>query len=263
VAAREAEQRALAQLDDAADRDRFRAALELARRGRPYGDETESTVLEALTIVRFVALEAARRLVADGRLAREEDVWFLRLEEVRACLRSPEAQPPDLLPRRREFAWAMVHPAPAHLGPPPAPPPSVDVVPARYRSTVGAIIWSSVASARPAPAGPHTNAGVLRGEAGSPGRATGTVRIVRDMSEFGRVQAGDIVVCPTTAAAWSPIFGAIGGLVTEHGGLLSHPAILAREYGLPAVLGVPEATNRLRDGSRVEIDGVAGTITLV
>lgn len=78
-----------------------------------------------------------------------------------------------------------------------------------------------------------------------------------------RVEAEDIVVCPTTAAAWSPIFGVIAGLVTEHGGLLSHPAILAREYGLPAVLGVAEATSRLRDGSRVEIDGVAGTITLV
>ena len=60
------------------------------------------------------------------------------------------------------------------------------------------------------------------------------------MHEFDRVQSGDIVVCPTTAAAWSPIFGVIAGLVTEPGGLLSHPAILAREYGLPAVFGFRE-----------------------
>jgi pyruvate,water dikinase len=80
------------------------------------------------------------------------------------------------------------------------------------------------------------------------------------MAEFHRVEAGDIVVCPTTAAAWSPIFGVIGGLVTEHGGLLSHPAILAREYGLPAVLGVPDATRVLDDGARIEVDGGAGRI---
>jgi AcrR family transcriptional regulator len=85
---------------------------------------------------------------------------------------------------------------------------------------------------------------------------------IRDLSELERVQAGDILVCPTTVAAWSTVFPVISGVVTEHGGLLSHPAILAREFGLPAVLGVPGATDRLVDGTEVEIDGGAGTVTL-
>lgn len=120
-------------------------------------------------------------------------------------------------------------------------------------------MWANAATASTAPE-PSGDAAVLQGEAASPGRTVGVVRVVRDMHEFERVQPGDIVVCPTTAAAWSPIFGVISGLITEHGGLLSHPAILAREYGLPAVLGVPDATNRLVDGSRVEIDGTNGTV---
>jgi pyruvate,water dikinase len=80
------------------------------------------------------------------------------------------------------------------------------------------------------------------------------------MAEFDRIQPGDVVVCPTTVAAWSPIFGSIAALVTEHGGPLSHPATLAREYGLPAVLAVENATSRLEDGQRVRIDGGAGIV---
>lgn len=261
VAAREAERRALDALTDAADRARFESALALARRGRPYGDETEAVVLEALTLVRFVALEVARRLTADHRLERQDDVWYLRLEEIRAALRSSSVAMPDLVPRQREFAWSLANPAPLHLGPPPAPLPSLDVLPRRYRSTVGAVLWATGVAEATAPAGVESIADELHGEPASPGHATGTVRIIRDMAEFDRVQAGDIVVCPTTAAAWSPIFGVIAGLITEHGGLLSHPAILAREYGLPAVLGVTEATRQLIDGSRVEIDGGRGIIT--
>ena len=259
VAAHEAERRAMAELRDPADRARFASTLALARRGRPFGDETEASVLETLTIMRFVAIEAAHRFVSDGRSGSEEDVWFLQLDELRACLRSATTELPRLDRRRREFAWAMANPAPLHLGPDPAPPPPVEAVPGRYRSTVGAVLWSA-AAASPVTYAPDQE--VLQGEAASPGRATGTIRVVRDMAEFDRVQAGDIVVCPTTAAAWSPIFGVIAGLITEHGGLLSHPAILAREYDLPAVLGVPDATRRLADGAHVEIDGSRGTVSL-
>jgi pyruvate,water dikinase len=83
------------------------------------------------------------------------------------------------------------------------------------------------------------------------------------MSDFPKVDAGDVVVCPTSVGAWSPIFGVIAAIVTEHGGPLSHPATLAREYGLPAVLGVDGATTTLRDGDRVAIDGAAGTVEVL
>ena len=259
VDAHDAERRALAVITDPADRARFESTLKLARQGRPYGDETEATTLEALTLVRSVALEASRRFTRDGRLDREDDVWLLELSELQAALRSATTAAPDLADRRREFAWAMANPAPLHLGPAPVPPPSLEVVPRRHRSTVGAILWAMAAASPAVATSPDDD--ILRGEAASPGRTEGTVRVIRDMAEFDRIQAGDIVVCPTTAAAWSPIFGVIAGLVTEHGGLLSHPAILAREYGLPAVLGIPDATHRLVDGARVEIDGSAGSVT--
>ena len=126
--------------------------------------------------------------------------------------------------------------------------------------TAGAVLWANAARSHQ-PAEPPAADGYLGGCGAFLGSAVVVVRVVRDMHEFDRVQPGDIVVCPTMAAAWSPIFGVIAGLVTEHGGLLSHPAILAREYGLPAVLGVPEATVRLADGSRVEVDGGQGTVT--
>jgi pyruvate,water dikinase len=76
------------------------------------------------------------------------------------------------------------------------------------------------------------------------------------------VQPGDIIVAPATTSAWTPLFGVAAGLVTEHGGLLSHSGVVAREYGLPAVLGVPDALSRIADGDLLEIDGSAGTVRI-
>jgi pyruvate,water dikinase len=262
AAAGELEARAIEQLRPG-DRARFQAALALARRGRPYGDETEATTLDALTLVRPIALEAARRFVGSGRVRQPEDVWFLTQPELSRALREPRWPLPDLAVRRAERAWALANPAPGFLGPEPVPPPPAEVIPARYRQTVGAVLWSAALEDEQPPRHDADPDDVLRGVPGSPGHIVGTVRIIRDMGEFARIEPGDVVVCPTTVAAWSPIFTVIGGLVTEHGGLLSHPATLAREYGRPAVLCLPEATTRLADGQRVELDGGAGTVTLV
>ncbi len=237
----------------------FERLLALARRGRPYNDESELTTLDALTLIRPVALEAGRRLARSGRLGDEGDVFFLEISELEAMLRDPSRPGPELDRRKAEYRWALANPAPDHLGPDPAPSPSWRVAPKRYRSTVGAVLCSASAadSTPPAAAAPD---GALAGTPGSPGRVTGPVRVIRSMAEFARIQPGDVVVCPTTVAAWSPIFGSISALVTEHGGPLSHPATLAREYGLPAVLAVEGATSILEDGQRVQVDGGAGTV---
>ncbi len=100
----------------------------------------------------------------------------------------------------------------------------------------------------------------LTGTPGSPGTATGPARIVRSPDDFGRVRPGDILVCPFTDPAWTPLLRLAAGVVTEVGGVLSHAAIVARERRIPAVLGVPHATTRLDDGSLVVVDGSQGTL---
>lgn len=102
---------------------------------------------------------------------------------------------------------------------------------------------------------------ILTGTPGSDGQATGPARILRNPMDFVRVRRGDILVCPSTDPAWTPLLRAATGVVTEAGGLLSHAAIVARELRIPAVLGVANATDRLRDNDIVRIDGQEGTIT--
>ncbi|RJL22957.1 PEP/pyruvate-binding domain-containing protein [Bailinhaonella thermotolerans] len=108
---------------------------------------------------------------------------------------------------------------------------------------------------------PDAPAVALSGTPGSHGTATGAARIVRGPRDFGRVRPGDILVCPFTDPAWTPLLRIAAGVVTETGGVLSHAAIVARERAIPAVLGVPDATGRLRDGALITIDGTTGTVT--
>jgi pyruvate, water dikinase len=102
---------------------------------------------------------------------------------------------------------------------------------------------------------------VLSGTPGSRGSVTGTARIVRGPGDFARVRPGDILVCPFTDPAWTPLLRIAAGVVTETGGMLCHAAIVAREHGIPAVLGVPEATSRLGDDTVITIDGTTGMVT--
>lgn len=102
---------------------------------------------------------------------------------------------------------------------------------------------------------------VLVGTPGSQGTATGPARIVHGPSDFSNVRPGDILVCPYTDPAWTPLLRIVAGVVTETGGVLSHAAIVARERHIPAVLGVVNATTRLQDGDIITIDGTTGRIT--
>ena len=92
------------------------------------------------------------------------------------------------------------------------------------------------------------------------GRASGPVRVVRSFEAFDTVQPGDVLVAPMTAPAWTPLFEHVVAVVTDTGGAAAHASIIAREYGLPAVVGTADATLRLRDGEVVEVDGSAGIV---
>jgi pyruvate,water dikinase len=102
---------------------------------------------------------------------------------------------------------------------------------------------------------------LLHGAPASPGLATGTVRVIRDLADAGRLQPGEILVAPVTTPAWTPLFRIAAGIVTDVGNAMSHTSIVAREYGIPSVVGCADATARLTDGARVTVDGAAGTVT--
>lgn len=110
----------------------------------------------------------------------------------------------------------------------------------------------------PAPVGSSTMRG---GTPGSQGTVTGSARTVRGPADFARVHPGDILICPYTDPSWTPLLRIAAGVVTENGGMLCHAAIVARELGIPAVLGVSDATELLQDGTTITLDGAAGTIT--
>jgi pyruvate,water dikinase len=103
---------------------------------------------------------------------------------------------------------------------------------------------------------------VVYGEPVSPGVIEGLVRVVLD-PRTAQLAPGDILVCPGTDPSWTPLFLTAGGLVMEVGGMMTHGAVVAREYGLPAVVGVHDATQRLRSGQRVRIDGSTGQVVLL
>jgi pyruvate,water dikinase len=103
---------------------------------------------------------------------------------------------------------------------------------------------------------------VITGSPVSPGVVEGPVHVVFDPHQT-RLVPGEILVCPGTDPAWTPLFMAAGGLITEVGGMMTHGSVVAREYGIPAVVGVHQATQRLKDGQRVRLDGTAGKILII
>jgi pyruvate,water dikinase len=103
----------------------------------------------------------------------------------------------------------------------------------------------------------------LAGLAVSPGLVTGRASVVLSRTDVDAMEPGTILICPALTPAWTSLLGLAAGLVTEDGGVLAHGAIVAREYGVPAVMGLGDATGRIRSGQRIAIDGNTGTVTLL
>jgi pyruvate,water dikinase len=108
-----------------------------------------------------------------------------------------------------------------------------------------------------------SDSGKLTGMAASPGLVEGVARVIRSADELGLVQEGEILVTPVTAPSWAPVFGRIKATVTDIGGMMSHAAIVCREYGLPAVTGTGSASSVIKTGQRLRVDGGTGEVTIL
>jgi pyruvate,water dikinase len=141
------------------------------------------------------------------------------------------------------------------------PPPALGSVPEVINDPTVQLLWGVTSDRLRAWA--SGGAGDVSGYAASPGVVEGTARVVRSVDEIGTVQAGEVLVCPVTAPSWGAVFPKIAAAVSDIGGMMSHAAIVAREYGLPAVVGTGNATSTIKTGDRVRVDGDSGTVTIL
>lgn len=209
-------------------------------------------------ILRRALREAERRLLAHGRLSAEGDVFELELDEVLALLRSGTGPDAAEIARRRDerSLWAGLS-APERLGPEEGDPPFHLFPPnlARITDVVLTVVSSMEASKASPP---------LSGTGVGTGTYRGTARVVHDVNEaLGNLEPGDVLVARYTAPTYNAVIAIAGALVVEEGGLLCHAAVIARELGIPAVVGTRDAMQRIPDGSTVEVDTARGTVALV
>ena len=205
--------------------------------------------MSVATFRRFL-LAVGERLTERGMLDAVDDVFFLYTDELRQAL-SGDGGWKDLVAQRRSSMQesARIVP-PDHLGEPtPANPDPFFV--ALVDKMLGLL-----------PVEPSSDPDVITGVAASPGTVQGTAKVVRSLVEASKLQQGDIMVCEMTVPTWVPMFATVSGIVADSGGILSHCAIVAREFHLPAVVGTHVGTTAIRDGMTVTVDGSKGMVRI-
>jgi rifampicin phosphotransferase len=202
-----------------------------------YREYPKYGIVRRYFVYKQALLREAERLVQDGVLREAEDIYFLTLPELRDVVSTNQLDQQLIVRRRAAFATYQT------LTPPRVLTSDGEVVAGSYRRE-------------------DIPADALIGLPVSAGTIEGRARVILDMADAD-VEAGDILVTAYTDPSWSPLFVAVAGLVTEVGGLMTHGAVIAREYGLPAVVGVEHATDLIRDGQRIRVNGTDGYIELI
>jgi pyruvate,water dikinase len=187
--------------------------------------------------VRKVSLELERRLLANGDLLNENDIFFTSLKDIVAFIDKKIDEPSlqALIKKNKTYYNCF-----SHYSPP-------DEIGQRYKE-----------QNKPS----CSNKDGYQGVGASPGEATGVARVIANLDDADRLQAGDILITRCTDPGWTAKFSSLSGVITETGGILSHAAVICREYGIPAVLAVKQATRNIKDGQTITIDGNSGLIFL-
>jgi len=252
-----------------ADRTAYDQMIGLAHRVFPYVEGHKFYCEHWYTNLFFNKIREFGALLArNGFFPSTEDVFHLTHYEVEAAIvdlmtswgngsppRGPSRWPTLVAERKAAIAeWAKYNTAPA-LGPVPEviDDPAIVMLWGITRENLDT--WLT--------AGEQPDSNEIRGFAASSGVAEGIARVVRSVEEIGRLRQGDILVCQITNPTWSPIFQKIAAAVSDIGGSMSHAAIVAREFGLPAVVGTGTATQKIKDGQRIRVDGGRGVVTIL
>jgi phosphohistidine swiveling domain-containing protein len=248
------------------ERDQFQQLLGLCRNVFPHAEGHKFFIEHWGTSIFFNKLrEIGGVLVEHGFLESADDLFLLSIHEVHEALmdlglawaggsrgHGPGHWPPKVAERKRVLdvlaQWT--------------PPPALGVVPDVINDPTVQLLWG-VTAERLREWARGDEDGEVRGYAASSGIVEGVARVVRDVNEIGSVQPGEVLVCPVTAPSWGPVFPKIAAAVSDIGGMMSHAAIVAREYGMPAVVGTGHATKRIKTGDRVRVDGDSGVVTIV
>jgi pyruvate,water dikinase len=234
----------------------------LWRTARQFVPVSEGRALWQLSLsgyLRLPALTLARALVAEGALGDESDIFYLHLDELDDDAARPRWRELASDRRGERERWLRVVP-PMTLGkmpamappadggaPAPAPPPQLPF---------GARMVSGLGGER------SFDERILKGHAASPGVVQARAKVVETVDQADKIEQGDILVCRFTTPSWAHVFSRVSAIVADSGGVLSHCAILAREYGIPCVPGVRVGTRRIRDGMLLTVDGSQGIVRL-
>ncbi len=235
-------------------RDEFEFLLKAAQEGVVLSEDHGFWIdFNSTARVRKVVMEFGRRFAEAGVIERPDDVFHLNFDEIRETTSElPNLDRSNLVAERKaEFErFARIQPPPALGTPPPGPPPDNP-----FNRTITKFFGG--------PPQPSEEPGVLRGNPGSPGVVRGRARVLRSLSEADGLREDEVLVAETTAPAWTPLFATAAAVVTDTCGILSHCAVVAREYRIPSVVGTGAATATIRSGQTIEGDGDAGIVRIL
>jgi phosphohistidine swiveling domain-containing protein len=278
---------AAARLGNPAREREFRSLVRAAQRAYAARDDNvQITFNDAFGLMRTALVQAGGRLRQRGVISTPDDVFFLRVPETQAALCGRlRIAPAEAAARRDRWRRAAQTPPPRALGRPTGrldlsglPPAARDVTRSLVRYMreilatpdvypVGAcVVRSAVSGAEGSgDAGYRSPDPALEipGVAAVRGSYTGVARVVSGEEDFDRLGPGEVLVCSMTSPAWAPVLPLAGALVTDHGGILSHAAVIAREFGIPAVVATGRATSLIPDGATVEVDGGRGLVRVL